>query len=281
MDRKISPSFWTDPDIEVLTPEQKLAVLWILTNPQMNLCGFCQVSLKRFHFETGLTEDVLATTIGKLARSFKHFEEKNIIYSRNYIRYQLGSGSKLMKNNIFVSLLSTFRSAAVFPPLAEAILSDYPEINKGLQEGLERASLSLQTPQQGQREGERETKRDVSEKGSGEKPRTDQHNQAQAIPRDEQTALEWAEKVGVPSDFARQIFYKCQGIGWKDGVGRQIMDWPSYIRARFTEDKSKSTEKHVTKANRPSVNGNAGTANARDLKFLYDAKTRARTKPNV
>jgi hypothetical protein len=62
MKPKIDPEFWSDPEIELLTPEQKPAMLWILTNPQMNVCGFCKVSPRRFAFDTGLKEEALLST---------------------------------------------------------------------------------------------------------------------------------------------------------------------------------------------------------------------------
>jgi len=48
------PSFWSDRDVEGLSPEQKLTLLWIFTNPQMNVFGYFETSPKRFSFETGL-----------------------------------------------------------------------------------------------------------------------------------------------------------------------------------------------------------------------------------
>lgn len=49
----ISPAFWSDPDIEEMSPELKLAALWMLTNSRTTLFGYVEVSPKRFEFETG------------------------------------------------------------------------------------------------------------------------------------------------------------------------------------------------------------------------------------
>jgi hypothetical protein len=66
--RKIHHSFWTDPDIESLTPEQKYFYLWLITNPAVNQIGLYEFSVRRASFETGYN----AETIEKL---ISHFEK--------------------------------------------------------------------------------------------------------------------------------------------------------------------------------------------------------------
>lgn len=65
--RKIHDSFWTDPDIEELTPEQRYFYLYLLTNPACNQIGLFEFSIRRAVFETGYNRE----TIEKL---LAHFE---------------------------------------------------------------------------------------------------------------------------------------------------------------------------------------------------------------
>jgi len=65
--RKIHDSFWTDPDIEELTPEQRYFYLYLLTNPACNQIGLFEFSIRRAVFETGYNRE----TIEKL---LDHFE---------------------------------------------------------------------------------------------------------------------------------------------------------------------------------------------------------------
>jgi len=65
--RKIHDSFWTDPDIEELTPEQRYFYLYLLTNPSCNQIGLFEFSIRRAVFETGYNRE----TIEKL---LDHFE---------------------------------------------------------------------------------------------------------------------------------------------------------------------------------------------------------------
>lgn len=65
--RKIHESFWTDPDIEDLTPEQKYFYLYLLTNPANNQIGLFEFSKRRASFETGYNTE----TIEKLLQFFQ------------------------------------------------------------------------------------------------------------------------------------------------------------------------------------------------------------------
>ncbi|MEX0660488.1 MAG: hypothetical protein WEA58_11445 [Balneolaceae bacterium] len=65
--RKIHDSFWTDPDMEELTPEQKLFYIYLITNPYVNQIGLYELSIKRACFETGYNID----TVSKLLEYFE------------------------------------------------------------------------------------------------------------------------------------------------------------------------------------------------------------------
>lgn len=75
--RKIHSNFWTDPDVEEMTPEQKLFFLWLITNPSNNQIGLYEFSPKRCAFETGWNTDTIEKLIvhfencGKVVRSTK------------------------------------------------------------------------------------------------------------------------------------------------------------------------------------------------------------------
>jgi len=129
----ILPSFWSDRDVEGLSPEQKLTLLWIFTNPQMNVCGYFETSPKRFSFDTGLDPRHLKETVEALPRALKPFQGDTIIYARRFIRHQFGGGEQLTKNNIFKSIVTRFGGIQI-PGLKAAILEDYPEIDKESQE---------------------------------------------------------------------------------------------------------------------------------------------------
>jgi uncharacterized phage protein (TIGR02220 family) len=131
MSPKIHSSFWSDGEVENLTPEQKFAFLWIMTNSQINVCGFCEATGRRFTFETGLPVAALESTLKALPRSLKHFPDAGVIYVRKFIRHQFGDNDKLVRNHIFKSIVGECKSITI-PGLLEAIIADYPVIRNAI-----------------------------------------------------------------------------------------------------------------------------------------------------
>ena len=58
--RNLQLSFWTDNKIEdEFTPEDKFFYLYLLTNPQTNLCGCYEVSYSQMTRQTGYNKDTI------------------------------------------------------------------------------------------------------------------------------------------------------------------------------------------------------------------------------
>lgn len=76
--RNVHLSFWTDNKVaDDFTPEDKYFYLYLFTNPQTNLCGCYEVSLKQIANETGYNKD----TIERLIERFQEVH-KVIVYSK-------------------------------------------------------------------------------------------------------------------------------------------------------------------------------------------------------
>lgn len=129
----IDQSFWSDPDIEAQKSGVKLTALWLMTNSQTSLLGLCGASDQRFAFETGLPSEALQRAIEALPRAFVRFG--SLVFVKNYIRHQFGTGGKLKRNNFFVALKSLFLSVKDLD-LRSEVLKEYPEFKEALEEGL-------------------------------------------------------------------------------------------------------------------------------------------------
>ena len=76
--RNIQLSFWTDNKVEdEFTPEDKYFYLYLMTNPQTNICGCYEVSYSQLTNQTGYSKD----TIIRLLDRFEN-EHKVIKYSK-------------------------------------------------------------------------------------------------------------------------------------------------------------------------------------------------------
>lgn len=165
MKPKIDNGYWSDPDIERVASEVKLAYLWLISNSQTSIIGVCDASPKRFHFETGLPEEALFMTCRELPRAL--VVSGGSIWLKNYIRHQFGTGSKLTANRIFRNLHAEYVSLRDCQ-LREAILKEYPEFEiDAVEDG---DDIPIASPSDGvtttTTSGE-----GIKEKGSGEKPK--------------------------------------------------------------------------------------------------------------
>ncbi len=95
--RQVYTSFWQDPFVLSLTPEEKYFYLYLFTNSKTSLCGIYELPLKVVEFETGYNRE----TVEKLINNFEKY--KKIKYSTetseicvcNFIKYNVNRSPKL------------------------------------------------------------------------------------------------------------------------------------------------------------------------------------------
>lgn len=126
MNAIIKSSFWTDDRLEEAAPEIKLTVLWLITNPGRDLCGFTKISNKRFTFETGLPASSLEGASMALPSSIKKLPG-GVYFVTHFLRHQFGKGGELNgKNKV---LIAAARHAMALPsPMLKAFRESYPEL---------------------------------------------------------------------------------------------------------------------------------------------------------
>lgn len=201
----IDPSFWSDPDIEGAKAGVKLCALWLITNSQTSIIGICGASVARFEFETGLKAEALESTMQALPRAFKRFGA--VIFLRNYVRHQFGTGEKLIRNNFFVALRSHFLSVKD-EELRDCILSEYPEFQQALAKGLPRAYQAQGKERIGkEREGS-----------------------AEGRPKNREEATEYAQEIGMSKTEFESWFDHFESNGWKVSGKAAMKDWRAAMR---------------------------------------------------
>ena len=75
--RKVHVSFWSDPFVEALTPEQKYFYLYLLTNEKTKQCGIYEITKRKIANDTGYNLE----TVDKLIMFFQNLGK--LIYSNN------------------------------------------------------------------------------------------------------------------------------------------------------------------------------------------------------
>lgn len=198
----VDQSFWSDPDIEGQKAGVKLAALWLITNSQTSLLGLCGASDQRFKFETGLPSEALESAIKALPRSFIRIG--GVVFLRNYVRHQFGTGDKLTRNNFFVALKSLFLSIKDADLQAE-VLKEYPEFTEALQ----RASEGLTKPKE--RKG-KEREGDL------------------ARPKDREQAQAYGSEIGMDVEQVNAWFDHFESNGWRVSGKTPMKDWKAAMR---------------------------------------------------
>src|SRR5687768_9269287 len=89
--RVVNTYFWSDDFILDLKPDEKLLFLYVLTNPQTDLCGAYQIAMRKIVFETGLTEKRILDILGKFARAEKIIYEDGWMIVRNFTKHQVNN----------------------------------------------------------------------------------------------------------------------------------------------------------------------------------------------
>lgn len=98
--RNVQLSFWTDNKVEDdFTPEDKYFYLYLLTNPQTNICGCYEVSYSQMTRQTGYNKDTinrLLVRFEKVHGMIKYCKETKEILILNWYKYNWSNSSRVI-----------------------------------------------------------------------------------------------------------------------------------------------------------------------------------------
>ena len=98
--RNLQLSFWTDNKIEdEFTPEDKFFYLYLLTNPQTNLCGCYEVSYSQMTRQTGYNKDTIIRLLERfesLHNVIKFDSKTKEILILNWYKYNWSKSEKVL-----------------------------------------------------------------------------------------------------------------------------------------------------------------------------------------
>lgn len=86
--RYIKTSFWTDPFISDLSPEEKLFYVYLLTNERVSLCGIYEISERNIIFDTNIEKEKIEVFLKKFTENQKITRYNNWIIIKNFIKHQ-------------------------------------------------------------------------------------------------------------------------------------------------------------------------------------------------
>lgn len=98
--RNVQLSFWTDNKVEdEFTPEDKYFYLYLLTNPQTNICGCYEVSYKQMCNQTGYNKDTIERLLNRfenIHNMIRYSKDTKEILVLNWYKYNWSSSAKVI-----------------------------------------------------------------------------------------------------------------------------------------------------------------------------------------
>lgn len=86
--RSLNTSFWSDPFIEDLKPDEKLVFIYLITNDKTNMLGIYESSIRKMSFETGVEKKRLETILKAFEGLGKVKYINNYVVLTNYLKHQ-------------------------------------------------------------------------------------------------------------------------------------------------------------------------------------------------
>lgn len=106
--RIVDVQFWNDDKvIECFSPEDKLFMLYLMTNPHTTQLGIYPINKKHMSFELGYTIDVINVLLDRFENKYnmiKYSNETKEIAIRNYLKYSIIKGGKPVEDLLMKEL---------------------------------------------------------------------------------------------------------------------------------------------------------------------------------
>ena len=109
--RTVNPKFWSDKKVsEKFTPEDKLFMLYLLTNEHSTQLGIYNISIRVMAFEIGWSKETIGYLLERFENNYniiKYSKETNEIAIKNFLKHSIYNGGKpvedLLKKEIQTS----------------------------------------------------------------------------------------------------------------------------------------------------------------------------------
>jgi hypothetical protein len=125
--RTISPSFWSDPFVEELTPSEKLLYFYLFSNEHVSNIGVTEASIRKMAFETGVDVSSVSAFIGQMSSLGKVVQDGGQILAVNFIRNQTKFGKDKISEKLAANLQRLFDELES-PSIRYTLWKRYPDV---------------------------------------------------------------------------------------------------------------------------------------------------------
>ena len=125
--RTISPSFWSDPFVEELTPSEKLLYIYLFSNEHVSNIGVTEASIRKMAFETGVDASSVSAFIRQMSSLGKVVQDGGQILAVNFIRNQTKFGKDKISEKLAANLQRLFDELES-PSIRYTLWKRYPDV---------------------------------------------------------------------------------------------------------------------------------------------------------
>lgn len=86
--RYINTKVWTDGWFMDLDATEKLLFLYLLTNPNTNIAGVYEISMRQIAFDTNIDQEALKRLFGRFEDAGKVYFELGWVVIKNFVKHQ-------------------------------------------------------------------------------------------------------------------------------------------------------------------------------------------------
>lgn len=95
--RNFKCCFWSDPDMEKLSPEDRYFYIYLLTNEHTAQCGIYALSYKTMAYETGYNVETVQKVLKRLEDKVRYNPNTNEIAIKNWKKHNITDSPKILK----------------------------------------------------------------------------------------------------------------------------------------------------------------------------------------
>ena len=141
--RVVSTDFWTDPKVvDMFSPEDKLFMLYLLTNPHANLLGIYSFGIRIASFETGYSQETIKVLLDRFEYKYKvimYSHETQEIAILNWLKHSiikggtpvadglLGDAKRVKDKSLIKAVFRLLQGKDNLLPTVQKFIDDYSE----------------------------------------------------------------------------------------------------------------------------------------------------------
>jgi hypothetical protein len=213
--RIVDTSFWTDDKVvDYFTPEDKLFMLYIMTNPHTTQLGIYQINKRTMAFELGYSVEAVSVLLDRFQTNYDLIRYSHRTYElaiKNYLKHSIIKGGKPVED-LLVKEIKTIKDKSLLQFVYDSIY-DFDNLNDTVKRILSKLNVN---------ENNNDNDNDVSYHDTYHDTITKPKNKFTAPTYEE--VLEYA-KSRNREDLARKFYDYFTAGNWVDSKGNKVKNW--------------------------------------------------------